>query len=386
MLINKAYKFRLYPNNLQITIINKTIGCTRLVYNHMLALKKENNYLSRFDMNKLLPLLKEEYPFLNEVDSCSLSCSIFDLENGFNRYYKKLGGMPRFKKKGISVSYRTNNITNTYKGKTYNSISVDLKRKEITLPKLKKVKIRGYRNLKELPGRIINATISKEGNKYYVSVVVSEEIKNQSKKTRGIVGIDLGVKTLVVTSDNEYYGNPKHLTKYERRIKKEQKKLSRKIKGSKNYKKTINKLDELYRKLKNARKKTAEDIVNKVIENNDVIVTEALNIKEMTKKENKNKSLRKEILNSTFGKIIKILEYKCKWAGKTIIKVSPYYSSSQICSYCNKKDQSMKDIRKREYKCTECGNVIERDINASMNILNEGIRILIERNDNRVND
>ena len=345
MLINKAYKFRLYPNNLQITIINKTIGCTRLVYNHMLALKKENNYLSRFDMNKLLPLLKEEYPFLNEVDSCSLRCSIFNLENGFNRYYKKLGGMPKFKKKGINVSYRTNNITNEYKGKVYNSISVDLKRKEITLPKLKKVKI-----------------------------------------TRGIVGIDLGVKTLVVTSDNEYYGNPKHLTKYERRIKKEQKKLSRQIKGSKNYKKTINKLDELYRKLRNARKKTAEDIVNKVIENNDVIVTETLNIKEMTKKENKNKSLRKEILNSTFGKIIKILEYKCKWAGKTIIKVSPYYSSSQICSYCNKKDQSMKDIRKREYKCTECGNVIERDINASMNILNEGIRILIERNDNRVND
>ena len=98
MLINKAYKFRLYPNNLQMTIINKTFGCTRVVYNHMLVLKKENNYLSRFDMNKLLPSLKEEYPFLNEVDSCSLRCSIFDLENGWSRYYKGNGGYLKFRK------------------------------------------------------------------------------------------------------------------------------------------------------------------------------------------------------------------------------------------------------------------------------------------------
>ena len=209
--------------------------------------------------------------------------------------------------------------------------------------------------------------------------MVSEEINKETEKTRGIVGIDLGVKNLVTTSDYEYHGNPKHLTKYERRIKKVQKKLNRQVKGSNNYKKTVNKLDEIYRKLKNARKKTAEEIVKKVIENNDVIVTESLNIKEMTKKENNKKNLRKEILNSTFGKIIRILEYKCKWEEKTIIKVSPYYSSSQICSHCNNKDKEMKDIRKRKYKCRECGSVLERDINASINILNEGIRLLIER-------
>ena len=380
MLINKAYKFRLYPNDLQTTIINKTIGCTRVVYNHMLALKKENNYLSRFDMNKLLPSLKEEYPFLNEVDSCSLRCSIFNLENGFNRYYKKLGGMPKFKKKGINVIYRTNNITNTYKGKVYNSITIDLKRKMITLPKLKEVKIRGYRNLKEISGRIINATISKEGNKYYVSVIVNEEIELPPYKMQSIVGLDLGVKTLVTTSDYEYYGNPKYLTKYENKIKGLQKWLSRQVKESKNYNKTLNKIEEVYRKLKNARKKMSEEIVSKVIKNNNVIVTENLNIKSMTRKENGKKNLRKEILNSAFGEIIRKLEYKCKWRNKTHIKVSRYYASSQICNRCGNKDERMKDISKREYVCKKCGNEVERDINASLNLIEEGMKLLIKEN------
>lgn len=379
MLVNKAYKFRLYPNKEQEILINKTFGCSRLVYNNMLYKIKENNALTRFDMNKLIPSMYEEYPFVKEVDSCSLRCAVFDLINGLTRYNNKQGGYPNYKKKGVKRSYRTNNIRSEYKGKEYNSISIDLKRKIITLPKLKEVKIRGYRNLDKLEARVINATISKEGNKYYVSVVVSEEIKVEEKKTRGIVGIDLGVKTLVTTSDYEYYGNPKYLTKYEKRIKKIQKKLSRQVKESNNYKKTVSKLEEVYRKLKNARKKTAEEIVSKIVKNNDVIVIESLNIKRMTSKENKKKNLRKEILNSTFGKIKNILEYKCKWKEKILIKVSPYYSSSQICSNCNNKDESMKEINKREYRCKKCGNKIERDINASINLINEGIRLLIEK-------
>ena len=380
MLVNKAYKFRLYPNKEQEILINKTFGCTRLVYNHMLALKKENNYLSRFDMNKLLPSLKEEYPFLAEVDSTSLRCSIFDLETGFNRYYKGNGGYPKFKKRGLKSSYRTNNITSEYKCKVYNSITIDLKRKMVTLPKLKEVKIRGYRNLKEIQGRIINTTISKEANKYYVSVIVSEELELPQYKMQSIVGLDLGVKTLVTTSDYEYYGNPKYLTKYENKIKGLQKWLSRQEKGSKNYNKTLNKIEETYRKLKNARKKMSEEIVSKVIKNNDVIVTETLNIKNMTSKEKGKKNLRKEILNSAFGEIIRKLEYKCKWKNKTLIRVSPYYASSQICNQCENKDQSMKDISKREYICNKCGNVVERDINASLNLIEEGMKLLIKEN------
>lgn len=380
MTINKAYKFRLYPTDDQKILIHKTFGCNRLLYNKMLSLKKEDSSLSRFDMNKLIPSLKEEYPFLSEVDSCTLRCSIFDLDNGFNRFYKNIGGYPHYKKYGVKSSYRTNLITSEYKGKVYENIKVDLKNKEIILPKLGSVNIRGYRKQKEIPGRIINATISRVANKYYVSICVSEEIETISNKTRKIVGIDLGVKTLVTTSDNEYYGNPKYLTKYEKKLKGLQRWLSRQVKGSNNYNKTLLKIEETYRKLRNARKKMTEEIVSKIIKYNDVIVTETLDVKEMTNKENKRKNLRKEILNATFGNIIRTLEYKCKWLDKTLIKVSPYYKSTQICNHCNNIDVSMKDLNKREYRCSKCGNRIERDLNSSINIMYEGVKLLIKGN------
>lgn len=377
MVINKAYKFRLYPSNEQKTLIHKTLGCNRLIYNKLLTLKKEDKSLSRFDMCKLLPSLKEEYTFLSEIDSMSLRCSVTDLDNGFNRYYKGLGGHPHYKKYGVKSSYRTNYITSEYKGKVYENIKVDLINKTIILPKLGSVKIRGYRNLSELSGRIINATVSRIAEKYYVSVLVEEEIKIPEDKTRKIVGLDLGVKTLVTTSDNEYYGNPRYLTKYENKIKRLQRDLSRKQRGSNNYNKNLTKIEETYRKLKNSRKKMAEEIVSKIIKENDVIVTETLNIKELTSKSNRKKNLRKEILNATFASIIRRLEYKCKWNGKTLIKVNPYYESSQICSCCGYIDKSMKDLNKREYHCIKCGNIVDRDINASQNLINEGVRILI---------
>ncbi len=160
MKIKRAYKFRMYPSDSQQELINKTIGCTRLIYNIMLAKKKINNNLSCYDLIKETPQLYEEYPFLKEVDSCSLRCAIFDLDNSFKRYYKHLGGYPKFKKKGYKDSYRTNFITSEYKGTTYSNIKIDLNKKVITLPKLKEIKIRGYRNLEYINGRIINATFS----------------------------------------------------------------------------------------------------------------------------------------------------------------------------------------------------------------------------------
>ncbi len=378
MTINKAYKFRLYPSEEQKVLIHKTFGCNRLLYNKMLSMKKEDDNLTRFDMNKLIPTLKDEYPFLSEVDSCSLRCSVFDLDNSFNRYHKGISGKPHYKKCKGKNSYRTNYITNEYKGKVYENIKVDLNRKVITLPKLGEVNIRGYRKLKEFNVKIINATVSRIANKYYASVCVEEEIELPSKKQASIIGIDLGVKTLVTTSDFECYGNPKYLTKYEGRIKGLQRKLSRQQRESNNYSKTLTKIEETYRKLKNARKKMSEEIVSKIIKNNDIIVTETLNIKKMTSKDSKKKNLRKEILNATFGEIIRILNYKCKWNNKELISVSPYYASSQICSHCGHKDKSMKDLNKREYHCSECGNKIDRDINASLNLIYEGIKLLMK--------
>ena len=380
MTINKAYKFRLYPSEEQKVLIHKTFGCNRLLYNKMLSMKKEDDNLTRFDMNKLIPTLKDEYPFLSEVDSCSLRCSVFDLDNSFNRYHKGISGKPHYKKRKGKNSYRTNYITSEYKGKVYENIKVDLNRKVITLPKLGEVNIRGYRKLKEFNVKIINATVSRIANKYYASVCVEEKIELPTKKQVSIVGIDLGVKTLVTTSDFECYGNPKYLTKYEGRIKGLQRKLSRQQRESNNYSKTLTRIEETYRKLKNARKKMSEEIVSKIIKNNDIIVTEILDIKKMTSKDSKKKNLRKEILNATFGEIIRILNYKCKWNNKELISVSPYYASSQICSHCGHKDKSMKDLNKREYHCKECENKIDRDINASLNLIYEGIKLLIKSN------
>ena len=150
------------------------------------------------------------------------------------------------------------------------------------------------------------------------------------------------------------------------------------MKGSNNYNKNLIRLEEVYRKLRNARKKTSEEIVSKIIKNNDIIVTETLNIKEMTSKDSKKRNLRKEILNATFGEVKRILNYKCKWNNKELISVSPYYASSQICSQCGHKDKSMKDLNKRKYHCSECGNKIDRDINASLNLIYEGIKLLMK--------
>ena len=374
MIIHKAYKFRMYPTKEQEALIHKTFGCTRFVYNYCLDLKRNNKYLTKFDLMKELPNLKKEYLFLREVDSCSLQNAITDLMAGFRLFEKGIGSYPKFKKKGEKESFRTSFVTSSYKGTVYENIKVDLTKRVIELPKLKAVKIRGYRNLDKLPGRILNATIREVGTKFYVSVCVEEEIEIQERSGSKAVGIDIGVKNLVVTSNHEYYGNPNYLDKYERKIQRLQQKLSRKIKGSKNYIKCKKKIEEVYRKLKNTRKKLVEKIVSNITKSHDVIIAENLQVKKMLERKNNRKHLRKEITNATFSEIIRILKYKCLWLNKIFIQVSPYYASSQICSRCKNKESVMKDIRVREYKCSKCGLEIERDYNASINILNEGLK------------
>ena len=155
----KAYKFRLYPNDNQKELIHKTFGCTRFVYNHFLNKCKENGYIKAYDMCKELKCLLEEYPFLKEVDSCSLRNSIFNLEDSYKNFFNKRSNYPNFKSRYSKQSYRTTCIRSTYKGKSYNNIEVDLKNRSIKLPKLGLVNTRGYRNLSSIAGKIINATI-----------------------------------------------------------------------------------------------------------------------------------------------------------------------------------------------------------------------------------
>ena len=193
-------------------------------------------------MIKDLPNLYQEYSFLKEVDSCSLRCSLFDLDDAFKRYFKQQNNYPK-------RSYRTNYITSIYKGKKYENIKVDLKRKVITLPKLKEVKIRGYRGLEILPGRIINATINESSSgKYYVSVLVEVSHIVPRIIPKRIVGIDLGIKDVLITSDGEKIKNERIIQKYEKRIKRKQRELARREKGSSNYYKTKKKLAILFQK------------------------------------------------------------------------------------------------------------------------------------------
>ena len=372
----KSYRFRMYPTTSQIELIHKTFGCTRLVYNYYLEKKKEAN-LSCFDMIKDLKNLQAEYPYLKEVDSCSLRCSLFNLDDAFKRYYKKQGSYPKFKSKYNSRRcYRTNCISSSYKDKTYQSIEVNLKKDIIKLPKLKDVKIRGYRDLEYLPGRIINATVEQASTgKYYVSVVVEENDIYTKLTPRKIIGIDLGIKDIIITSDNEKIGNPRLIEKYEKRIKRCQRELSRRIKRSNNYYKTKRRLAVLYQKLKNARKYLIHQITKKLVIENDIIVTENLNIKGMIEE----KKISKHLTNVSLGEICRVLEYKSNKYGKKYIQIDSYYPSSQICSKCGYKNKEVKKLSVRSWVCPKCGSYHDRDYNASYNILFEGLKKYIKQ-------
>ena len=372
----KSYRFRMYPTTSQIELIHKTFGCTRLVYNYYLEKKKEAN-LSCFDMIKDLKNLQAEYPYLKEVDSCSLRCSLFNLDDAFKRYYKKQGSYPKFKSKYNSRRcYRTNCISSSYKDKTYQSIEVNLKKDIIKLPKLKDVKIRGYRDLEYLPGRIINATVEQASTgKYYVSVIVEENDIYTKLTPRKIIGIDLGIKDIIITSDNEKIGNPRLIEKYEKRIKRYQRELSRRIKRSNNYYKTKRRLAILYQKLKNARKYLIHQITKKLVIENDIIVTENLNIKGMIEE----KKISKYLTNVSLGEICRVLEYKAKIYGKKYIQIDSYYPSSQICSKCGYKNKEVKKLSVRSWVCPKCESNHDRDYNASYNILFEGLKKYIKQ-------
>ena len=374
MKIYKAYKYRLYPTEEQKILIHKTFGCSRFVYNHYLDYEKKNGVKKAYDLIKDLKELEKEHEYLKEVDSCALRCAVFDLEDAFNNFFAKRSNYPNFKSKFARQSYRTNCIRSTYKDKEYSNIELDLLTRTIKLPKLGKVKIRGYRNKKTIDGRIINATVSKETtNKYYVSVLVEEELSVEKVIPASIVGIDLGIKDLVITSDGIKYENDKILMKYEKRLKRLQRKLSRQVKGSKNYLKTKEKIARIHTKIKNYRKHYLNKIANEIVDEHDIIVTEDLKVKDMFK--DKIKAFNKTLLDASFSKLCSLIEWKSKLKGKFYYKINTYYPSSQICSCCGYRNRSLKDLSIREYDCSCCGSHNDRDINASLNILFEGLKI-----------
>ena len=378
MKILKGYVFRLYPDKKQEQLINKTIGCARFIYNYFLDDKMKEYKIagkskSAFDQIKLIPSLSKEKEWLKEVDSCSLRTSLFNLEDAFKRFYNG-SGFPKFKAKGVHESYKTNNIKSSYKGNHYNSIKLDLKNKTITLPKLKEVKIRGYRNKEVILGNIKSAVIKKEAGRYYVSVLIEEPLIKPSFVPKSIIGIDLGIKDLIVTSFNEKIENTIKLNT--KRLIGLQRGLSRCKAGSKNRYKLKLKIQRMYQKIRNARKHMIYNITNKLIKENDIIVTESLDVKGMQK----NHYVAKGLNENPISEIIRVLKYKYKaiWNNKKLIQIDRYYPSSQICNICNYQNKKAKDLKLRSWECPVCHTIHDRDYNASVNIMFEGLKIYMK--------
>ena len=372
----KAYKLRIYPTDFQRELLEKTFGCTRYIYNNFLA-ERKNKYeesktrISVYEQLKELTDLKKEKEWLREIDSCALQACVYNLDDAFQKFFKG-NGYPRFRVKGVHESFRTNNTLNTYKNKKYESIRIDLKKRIITLPKLKEVKFRGFRTTKEIVGKIKSATISKDANKYFVSVLVEVPFIKYSLKPTSIVGLDLGIKDFIVTSNGEKLKNEVKIN--EKRLKGLQKWLSRCKAGSKNRYKVKLKIQRLYLKIRNARKHMIYKLANKIIKENAIVVIENLDVKSMYQVH----KIAKHLKNVPISEFIRILKYKSNWLGKKVIEINKYYPSSQSCNRCGFKNEEVKDLSVRKWICSECGLIHDRDINASINIMFEGLKIYMK--------
>ena len=372
----KAYKFRIYPTEEQKIFFAKTFGCVRKVYNLMLNDRKKAYEEVKNDPSKKMTFptpakYKKEFPFLKEVDSLALANAQLHLDKAYKNFFRdKSVGFPRFKSKKNPVqSYTTNNQKGTV---------VLIDSKFIKVPKLKSlVRIKLHRQPK---GMIKSATISRHSSgKYYISLLCKEEI-SELPKTNSAIGIDLGITDFAILSDGQKIDNHKFTSKMEKKLKREQRKLSRrallaKKKGiplseAKNYQKQKRKVARLHEKVMNQRTDFLNKLSTEIIKNHDIICIEDLNVKGMLR----NHKLARSISDVSWSSFVAKLQYKADWYGREIIKVNQWFPSSQICSECGHKD-GKKPLDIREWTCPICHTHHDRDINASINILIEGLRI-----------
>jgi putative transposase len=374
MLVNKAYKFRIYPTKEQETLIAKTIGCSRFVFNRFLGqwndtYKETGKGLTYNSCSAELTKLKKELIWLKEVDSIALQSSLKNLADSYSRFFKKQNKAPRFKSKKNRVQSYTTKETNG---------NIAIVGNKMKLPKLGLVR---FAKSREAHGRVLNATVRRNpSGKYFVSILTEVEVL-PLEKTESSIGIDLGITDFAIFSDGRKIDNNKFNTKMEKKIKREQRKLSRRalnakmnsinLLDAKNYQKQKLKVASLHERVMNQRDDFFNKLSTEIIKNHDIICIENLNTKGMLR----NHKLAKSISDVSWSAFVTKLEYKATWYGKTIMKVSRWFPSSQICSDCGHQG-GKKSLEIRDWTCPFCHEHHDRDINASKNILAEGLRTM----------
>ena len=371
--VEKGYKFRIYPNKQQETLIQKTFGCCRFIYNHYLFKRIEIYKQDKSTMNynaccNDLKNLKKEFEWLKEVDSTSMQSSLKNLDTAYQNFFRRVkqgdikAGFPKFKsKKESKKSYKTK----------YTNNNIQVFDNKIKLPKLGLVKCKVS---KQIQGRILNTTISQNpSGKYFVSICCTDVEIPQYLPTGFVVGVDLGIKDFCITSDGTKIENPKYFAKSERKLAKLQRELSRKTKGGSNRNKARIKVARQSEKISNQRKDFLQKLSTQLIKENDMICAEDLQVKNMVR----NHKLAKSITDVSWGEFVRQLEYKANWQHKKLQKIDKFYPSSQLCSVCGYKNLETKNLSVRKWECPKCHTNHDRDINAAINILNEGLRIAL---------
>ena len=364
MIVTKTYKFRIYPNKDQAVLMARHFGSTRFVWNHFLSLRKESyleskESLTYYDNAKTLTLLKKnnEFEWLNEINSQSLQASLKDLDAAYGRFFKKQAMFPKFKSKNLCVdSFRCPQ-------------SSDIRDGKLSLIKFREgIKINIHR---EITGRILFVTVSRTPTDKFFASITCETEHNPMPSNNNEIGIDLGIKDLAICSNGEIFKNPRVTKKYAKKLAYRQRQLSKKTKGSGKRFKQRKKVAAVHEKIKNVRMDNLHKITQLIISENQTIIIEDLNVKGMIK----NHKLAKAIADVSWHELTRQLEYKAQWNERDLVKIDRWFPSSKTCNVCNFINQNL-TLNERIWTCPNCKETLDRDLNASKNILKQGLKIM----------